>query len=272
MINSTKKLSLCIDVGNTNTVFAIYDGNDFIVQWRTLTVSTRTADQYFVWLQQLMLYNHIKVNDVADGIISCVVPATVYNLKQLFKKYFNTKPYVVGTNNCVLDVEIFLDSPAEVGADRLVNAVAAYEAYGENLIVVDFGTATTFDIIGHQGSYHGGVIAPGINLSIRALQEAAARLPTVEVQAPLTVIGKNTVHAMQSGIYWGYISLIEGICARIENEWKKLATDLPGSLKSMTIIATGGLAPLFSKGTHVIQVVDQDMTIRGLQRILAQQH
>jgi len=261
MIKHSNKLCLCIDVGNTNTVFAIHDGKEFLAQWRTLTVSARTSDQYFVWLQQLMYHKRISSENITSGIIGSVVPTTLYNLRQMFAQYFDADPYIVGSNNCKLDVDILLDIPAEIGADRLVNAIGAYNQYGDDLIIIDFGTATTFDVVGAQGSYHGGVIAPGINLSIKALHEAAARLPTIEICAPPNIIAKNTVHAMQSGVYWGYISLIEGICARIQTEWGR----------PMHIIATGGLAPLFSGGTSLIETVDQDLTITGLYQIFEQQ-
>jgi type III pantothenate kinase len=254
-------LFLCVDVGNTNTVFAVFENSQLVAQWRTVTVAYRTADQYFVWLQQLMRHKSIIGEDIKGGIISSVVPQTIYNLRQLFQIYFGSEPYVVGSKNCPIGIDVFLDTPSEVGADRLVNAVAGYKQYGADLVIVDFGTATTFDVVGENGSYHGGVIAPGINLSVKALQDAAARLPTIEIDIPPSVIAKNTVHAMQSGIYWGYISLIEGICARIQSEWNK----------PMKVIATGGLCTLFAKGTSYIEITDQNLTIMGLSYIYEKQ-
>jgi type III pantothenate kinase len=164
---------------------------------------------------------------------------------------------VVGRADCRLPIEVKVDHPAEVGADRLVNTVAAYETYGPNLIVVDFGTATTFDVIGADGAYRGGVIAPGINLSLEALKNAAAHLPHVDVTMPQAVVGANTIHCLQSGIFWGYVGLIEGLCQRISRERER----------PMTVIATGGLSSLFARGTEVIQHVDPDLTIRGLEMI-----
>lgn len=261
MTRESLPLVLCIDVGNTNTVFALYHEAELVAHWRTLTVASRTADQYFVWFNQLMHHKGLNIRDIRGGIIGSVVPATLYNLRGLFQTYFGTTPYVVGSDTCQLNVKVHLDTPSEIGADRLVNAVAGYEHYGENLIIIDFGTATTFDIVGVQGSYHGGVIAPGIDLSVKALQEAAARLPAIEIAAPLHVIAKNTVHAMQSGVYWGYISLIEGICERIKQEW----------VHPMTVVATGGLASLLAGGTSCVDQVDQNLTISGLRYIYERQ-
>jgi type III pantothenate kinase len=160
----------------------------------------------------------------------------------------------VGKPECALPVEVRVDMPSEVGADRLVNTVAAFHAYGPDLIVVDFGTATTFDVVAHDGAYVGGVIAPGVNLSLDALHHAAAHLPRIDVTQPQQVLGRNTVACMQSGIFWGYVGLIEGICARLAEE----------RARDMKIIATGGLSPLFARGTRAIQTVDQDLTVRGL--------
>ncbi|GMG85217.1 type III pantothenate kinase [Paralimibaculum aggregatum] len=245
---------LAIDVGNTNTVFALHDGRDFVASWRCNTESVRTADQYFVWLNQLMRHSGHDPADIESVVISNVAPAVLFNLRLLCDRYFDTRPLVVGKDGCRLPVDVRVDNPREVGADRLVNTVAAYETYGPNLIVVDFGTATTFDVVGRDGAYVGGVIAPGINLSLSALHAAAAHLPHIDVTMPQKVVGTNTVECMQSGVYWGYIGLIEGICTRISAEKER----------EMTVLATGGLAPLFARGSNLIKHVDGELTMRGL--------
>jgi len=245
---------LAIDVGNTNTVFAVHDGEKFLADWRCNTESARTADQYFVWLRQLMQHRGLDSAKIEEVVISNVAPATLFNLRVLCDRYFGTRPLVVGRPECVLPVDVRVDNPAEVGADRLVNTVAAHKKYGGDLIVVDFGTATTFDVIGHDGAYVGGVIAPGVNLSLDALHHAAAHLPRVDVTRPPHVLGRNTVHCMQSGIYWGYIGLIEGICSRLAAERER----------TMRVIATGGLSPLFARDTDVIEAAEPDLTMEGL--------
>ena len=245
---------LCIDVGNTNTVFALHDGEGFISEWRCNTESVRTADQYFVWLRQLMQHNGLDPSLITEVVISNVAPATLFNLRVLCDRYFHTRPLVVGKDGCRLPVEVRVDNPAEVGADRLVNTVSAHHTYGPNLIVLDFGTATTFDVVGHDGAYVGGVIAPGINLSLEALKQAAAHLPHIDITQPQQVVGTNTVACMQSGAFWGYVGLIEGICARISAEKER----------EMTVIGTGGLSPLFARATPVIKTTDPNLTVRGL--------
>ncbi len=245
---------LAIDVGNTNTVFALYDGENFVSEWRCNTESVRTADQYFVWLSQLMRHRNLDPSRVCDVVISNTAPATLFNLRVLCDRYFGCRPLVVGKPECQLPVEVRVENPAEVGADRLVNTIAAYERYGGELIIVDFGTATTFDTVAQDGAYVGGAIAPGINLSLDALHSAAAHLPRIDVTMPPQVLGRTTVHCMQTGIYWGYVGLIEGIASRIAAE--------RGT--KMRLIATGGLSPLFARGTDAIEEVDPDLTMRGL--------
>lgn len=245
---------LAIDVGNTNTVFALHDGAEAVASWRCNTESVRTADQYFVWLHQLMRHGGHAPSDITEVVISNVAPATLFNLRVLCDRYFGCRPLVVGKEGCKLPVDVRVDNPAEVGADRLVNTVAAFRTYGPNLIVVDFGTATTFDVVGRDGAYVGGVIAPGINLSLEALKNAAAHLPHIDVTMPQRVVGTNTVQCMQSGVFWGYVGLIEGIAARIAAEKER----------EMTVIGTGGLAPLFARGTPILKHVDDSLTIRGL--------
>ncbi len=244
---------LCIDCGNTNTVFSIWDGEKFLSTWRTSTEWQRTADQYFVWLSTLMKAEdlHVTINTV---IISSTVPRVVFNLRVLCDRYFGCRPLVVGKPDCLLPAPPRVDQGTTVGPDRLVNAAGAYDRHGGDLIVVDFGTATTFDVVAHDGAYIGGAIAPGVNLSLEALHHAAAALPHVDISKPLAVIGTNTVHCMQSGVFWGYIGLVRGICDRIKAEYA-----VP-----MQIIGTGGLAPLFETGDVLFDVIEDDLTMHGL--------
>lgn len=244
---------LAIDVGNTNMVFALHDGRAVVAEWRCRTERLRTADEYWVWLVELMRNEGIT-EKIARVVISSVVPQVVFNLRVLSDRYFDTRPLVVGKPEVRIGPEPRVDPTATVGADRLVNALGAFDRYGGDLIIVDFGTATTLDVVGVDGAYEGGVIAPGVNLSLKALHEAAAALPFIDVTKPERVIGTNTVACMQSGIYWGYIGLIEGICARIRAERGR----------KMTVVGTGGLSTLFAQGTDVLEKIDTDLTIHGL--------
>jgi type III pantothenate kinase len=253
---------LAIDVGNTNIVFALVDGTAIRHRWRIKTDANRTADEYAVWLHQSMQMEGARREDIAAVVIASVVPQTLFNLRGLARKYVGAEPMVVGTPGIDYGMPINLPNPAEVGADRIVNAVAAHAEWPGSLVIVDFGTATTFDVVSADGAYDGGVIAPGINLSMDALYRAAARLPRIAVEPPpegLGVIGKGTVHAMQSGVFWGYVGLIEGLVARI-------AAELP---TAPTVIGTGGLASLFGRHTDTISHVDPDLTIKGLLSIHA---
>ena len=199
----------------------------------------------------------IEPKHITAAIISSVVPPALFNLRRLCTKYFKRTPLVVGDPEVDLGIVINADRPKAVGADRLVNTVAGYRTYGGDLILIDFGTATTFDVVGTLGSYEGGVIAPGVNLSMEALHQAAAQLPRIAIERPQAVIGRDTIPAMQSGIFWGYIALIEGLVARIKEEYGK----------PMKVIGTGGLAHLFRHSTTAIEHVDHDLTIRGLRNI-----
>jgi type III pantothenate kinase len=250
---------LVIDAGNTNIVFAVHDGKDVRAEWRAVTETTRTADEYAVLLSPLLALNGLTFDDLDSAIIATVVPAALFDLRLLCRRYLKCEPLVVGDPNLDLGIEIHIDRPEAVGADRLVNTVAAHERYKGALIVVDFGTATTFDIVSAKGDYEGGVIAPGANLSAEALHKGAAMLPRVAIQRTQSVIGKDTVPAMQSGLFWGYIGLIEGLVARIKDEYGE----------PMTVIGTGGLANLFHRQTTVIDHLDPDLTIRGLVMIHA---
>lgn len=248
---------LAIDAGNTNTVFAVFEDEKLLGQWRMATDARRTADEYGVWLLQLMGRAGIDPKRIKHAIVSSVVPQTLFALKSLSYNYFGTELLVVGDPKVKTGISARIERANEVGADRLVNALAARMRYGTPLIIVDFGTATTFDIVDDAGDYVGGIIAPGVNLSLEALHKAAAKLPNVAVEKPAKVIGTSTVSAMQSGIFWGYVSMIEGIATRIRAEYGK----------PMKLIATGGLSSLFGRGTNIIDHQDPDLTIMGLKAI-----
>lgn len=247
---------LAIEQGNTNTLFAVHDGADWVAQWRAATEASRTADEYAVWLSQLMAMRGLDLKALDGCIISSVVPQSMFNLRNLSRRYLGAEPLVIG-ENARLGMEARILKPSEAGADRLVNAIGAHLKYPGDLIVIDSGTATTFDVIAADGAFEGGVIAPGVNLSLQALHEAAAMLPRIAIQKPERVIGKDTVSNMQAGVFWGYISLIEGLVARIKGEWGR----------PMTVIGTGGVASLFEGATDSIDHFDPDLTIRGLLEI-----
>ncbi len=252
---------LAINANNTNTSFAMWDGAALKGSWRTATEGKRTADEYVVWLDHLLALDGLSRAQIEGAAIASVVPETNFNLVTFCRKYCRTDPLVVGDAGVALGTRALVDRPEEVGADRLVNTVAAHDRYGGPLIVVDFGTATTLDVVDGDGNYRGGVIAPGINQSLTALHMAAAKLPSVRIARTERVIGTDTVSCMQSGIYWGYIGLIEGLVGRIKAEFGAA----PGS--RMQVIATGGLAPLFAGATEAIDRVDPDLTLWGLRLI-----
>ena len=244
---------LAIDCGNTDTVFSIWNGVRFLATWRIATDHRRTADEYFVWLSALMMLTRVEAQ-VTEAVISSTVPRVVFNLRVLCDRYFHCRPLVVGKPECRLPVPPRVDQGTTVGPDRLVNSLGGFDRHGGDLIIVDFGTATTFDVVDTDGAYVGGVIAPGVNLSLQALHTAAAALPHVDVAKPARVIGTNTVACMQSGVYWGYVGLIEGIVREVRRE-----RDHP-----MQVIATGGLASLFAQGTELFDRVEDDLTMHGL--------
>ncbi|MBL8644169.1 MAG: type III pantothenate kinase [Rhodospirillaceae bacterium] len=247
---------LAVDCGNTNIVFAVFDGETLRAQWRAATKTDKTADEFGIWLTQVMQHDGVAAADVTAAIIASVVPARNFDLAKLCEKYFKVKPRFIGDAGLALGAEIKIDNPREVGADRVINVIAAHAAYKGPSIVIDFGTATTFDVVDGDGAYCGGVIAPGINLSMEALHMATALLPRIPVRHPgdAPVVGKSTVAAMTSGVFWGYIGLIEGLVARIKAERGE----------AMKVVATGGLAPLFAEATKVIDFIDSDLTLRGL--------
>jgi len=247
---------LAIDQGNTNTLFAVHDGRQWLRQWRTATESTRTADEYAVWLSQLLNLADLSLKDIDGCVISSVVPQSLFNLRNLSRRYLSVEPMVVG-DNVDLGMQVRITKPSEAGADRLVDAIGAHIAYPGDLIVIDSGTATVFDVVAADGGLEGCAIAPGINLSMQALHEAAANLPRIAIQRPAHVIGRDTVESMQAGVFWGYVAMIEGLVRQIKAEWGK----------PMTVIGTGGVASLFEGATASIDKFDHDLTIRGLLEI-----
>lgn len=248
---------LAIDIGNTNLVFALFEGSEVRAQWRISTDRHRSADEYAVWLFSLMALSGLTEKDVSAVIMSSVVPDANFNVKSFVRQYLKLEPTLISSGEVDLGMKVRIDNPRELGADRLINAFAAWSEFNQALIVIDFGTATTFDVVSGKGEYLGGVIAPGINLSLEALQKAAAKLHGIAIQHPGKVIGTSTTTAMQSGIFYGYAGLIEGIVGRIKSERGE----------EMKVIATGGLAPLYGEATKVIDKVDTDLTIRGLHLI-----
>jgi type III pantothenate kinase len=248
---------LGINANNTNTVFAVWDGAELKGAWRAATDAKRTADEYVVWLDHLLALDGLSRADITGTIIASVVPEANFNLLTLCRRYCSSEPLVVGEAGVALGAKALVERPEEVGADRLLNAVAAHDRYKGPLVVVDFGTSTNFDVVDKNGNFCGGVIAPGVNLSMTALHMAAAKLPSVRVRRVERVIGKNTVACMQSGLFWGYVGLIEGLVVRIKREF--------GS--PMRVIVTGGLAPLFEGAIDGIDDIDPDLTLWGLRLI-----
>jgi type III pantothenate kinase len=247
---------LAVDVGNTNLVFALVDRGEIKARWRIATDPRRTADQYSVWLHQLLELEGYGRDDVEGVIIGTVVPRALHNLEVLSAKYFRKTPIIAGQGAAAWPLQLDVDEPQNVGADRALNAIAAHAKYPGDLLVIDFGTATTFDVVGATGAYTGGIIAPGINLSLDALVNAAAKLPRIAIEAPDddSVIGRTTVSQMTIGIYWGYVAMLEGLTERIKHELGR----------PVTVIATGGLATLFDKHTQVFDAIEPDLTIQGL--------
>ncbi len=247
---------LAIDAGNTNLVFALVKSGEVRARWRIATDPRRTADEYAVWLHQLLELEGYESADIKSVIIGTVVPRALHNLEVLAQKYFRVEPLVAGQGAAAWPLALDVDEPQNVGADRALNAIAAHSKYAGDLIVIDFGTATTFDLVDGSGAYKGGIIAPGINLSLDALVNAAAKLPRVAIEAPeeTSVIGLTTESQMIIGIYWGYVAMLEGLTERMKRELGKPAK----------VVATGGLAALFDKHTNVFDAIEPDLTIQGL--------
>lgn len=248
---------LAIDAGNTNIVFALYEESKQVQCWRIRTERGRTADEYAAWLYPLFMAAGLRFDQVSGAVISSVIPDENRNLRELCDSVFTCKPVVIGSDKFDVGVPVKLPNPEQLGADRLMNAAAVNAFYTAPAVVIDFGTATNFDVVDADGAHCGGVLAPGVNLSMDALHTASAKLPKVSVKNPGKVIGTNTESAMQSGLYWGYISMIEGLIVRISGEL---------GAKPL-VIATGGLAQMFADGTDVIQHVDRDLTLKGLVHI-----
>ncbi len=248
---------LTIDSGNTNQVFAVYKDGILLDSWRLATQVDRTLDEYALYVRDFFSHQHLDFESISDVVICNVVPKTARDLKAFVTKYLQVQPLMIQDVRDHLGMKFLVDYPNEVGQDRLVGAVAAYQRYGGNSLVIDFGTATNFEVINKDGDYCGGVIAPGVNLSAKALTQAAAQLPQFDIALPARVMGTSTVEAMQSGIYWGYVGLIEGIVARMEAEQGVFSK----------VIATGGLASLFSQSIKRIDHVDLHLTLDGMQII-----
>ena len=252
---------LAIDAGNTNCVFALVQDGAIKTRWRIATDPRRTADEYAVWLHQLLELEGYSRKDVSQVIIATVVPRALHNLEVLSSKYFGVEPLIAGQGGAEWPIALDVDEPQSVGADRALNTIAAHAKHSGDLIVIDFGTATTFDAVDFSGAYKGGIIAPGINLSLDALVAAAARLPRIAIAAPEdeSVIGRTTETQMLIGVYWGYVAMIEGLVARMKAEIGR----------PVTVIATGGLAILFDKHTDAFDVIEPDLTIQGLALLAA---
>jgi len=253
---------LAIDAGNTNVVFALVDGDDIRARWRIATDPRRTADEYVVWLNQLLELEGLGREAVTAVIIGTVVPRALHNLSVLAIKYFGVEPLVAGQGTAEWPIALDVDEPQNVGADRALNAIAAHARHKGDVIIIDFGTATTFDVVDYSGAYKGGIIAPGINLSLDALVAAAAKLPRIAIEAPesTSVIGRTTTSQMLTGVYWGYVAMIEGLVARLKAEIGR----------PVTVIATGGLAPLFERHGKLFDAVEPDLTVQGLSLLYKQ--
>ncbi|MEZ5669184.1 MAG: type III pantothenate kinase [Alphaproteobacteria bacterium] len=248
---------LAVDIGNTNTVLGVYRDAEKIGEWRIATDPERTADEIAAVMSRLTELRGLAFTAIDGAIIASVVPLATPNMERMCRRYLKLDPMIVGQSDLELGIKIMVERPEQVGADRLVNAVGGHIQYDGPLLLIDFGTATTFDIVDADGNYHGGVFAPGIRHSANALYSVAAKLPRIDIQATPRIIGKTTVQAMQSGVFWGYVSMIEGLTARIQHEFGA----------PMTVIATGGLGTLFAGSCSAIHEVDPDLTLRGLVEI-----
>ncbi len=246
---------LVLDVGNTNTTLGLYDGANLVQSWRLTSERQRTVDEYGMMCRSLLHLCDLPSTTITDMAISSVVPPLDFTLFKMAEKFFSLRPLFVSTANAGMPV--LIDNPAEAGSDRIVNAVAAYEKYGGPCIIVDFGTSTNFDVVSKPGEFIGGVICPGIQISADALFQRAARLYRVDIRHPEKVIGTNTTACVQSGLYFGSIGLVDGILERMVDE----LGDQP------RVLATGGLASLIGKGSRLIEIIDQDLTLEGLRLI-----
>jgi type III pantothenate kinase len=248
---------LAIDVGNTNSKFAVFDGDKLVSQYRLRTEAKRTADEYAAWVTQLMHLQGFEPRTITGAIVASVVPSVNPNLRRLCQTYFGTELLIVGEPDCNLGIKVLIDRPQDAGADRLVGVIAGYKKYGGPLITVDFGSATTFDMADKDGNFIGGVLAPGVELTIESFYLMTARLPRIRVERPEKVIGKATVPAMQSGIFWGYVGLIESLIKRIRAEYGE----------PMKVVATGGLADVFKDEIGLFDAIEPDLMSLGLLEI-----
>lgn len=250
---------LAFDVGNTNIVLGVFEDGKLIKNWRMQTYHNRSADEYGMVINQLFEYEGLDISKVEDVIISTVVPSTLYTLQHLSTKYFGIRALVIGPG-VKTGLKIRYDNPEQVGSDRIVNAVAALTKYGGPLIVVDFGTATTFCGVTEDWEYIGGAIAPGLKISSEALFEKTAKLPKVELEVPNSTIGKNTIESMQAGLVYGHMGMIEGLCKKMTDE----LIEFTGTKKKITVVATGGIASMMEQGVACIDHVDKMLTLEGL--------
>ena len=249
---------LAIDVGNTNIVWALLDDNGKIChKWRLNTAENKTADEYLFWFKNTINQQGLNLEEISGAIIGSVVPSKIFAIKNMCQKFFKKAPLVIGEANVKLSGQALINNPLEVGADLMCNVIGAYKEYGGNLLIIDFGTATTFDVVDNDGNFIGSSFVSGVKISLEALYQKTALLPQIELAKPAQIIGRDTVEAMQSGIFWGYLSLVEGLIARIIKEYGK----------SLKVIATGGLANVFAEETSVFDIVDADITLKGLYHI-----
>ena len=247
---------LAIDIGNTNIVLGLYQGKNLITHWRLATQAERTADEYGVILTQLVEHGGFRCEQISAIAVSCVVPPMLTTTQELASRFFDREPLIIGPG-IKTGMPILYENPKDVGADRIVNGIAAYDKYRDACIVVDFGTATTIDLISPKGEYVGGAIAPGLSISLEALVQRASKLPHIEIVKPKEVVGRNTVNSIQAGIFYGYVGLVDGLVKRIQKEQNV----------HVKVVATGGLAPLVASECATIDEVDEFLTLDGLRII-----
>jgi len=245
---------LAIDVGNTNSKFAVFDGDKLVSQYRLRTEAKRTADEYAAWVTQLMHLQGFEPRTITGAILASVVPPVNPHLRRLCQTYFHTDLLIVGEPDCKLGIKVLIERPQDVGADRLVGVIAGHTKYGGPLITVDFGSATTFDLADRDGNFVGGVLAAGVELTLESFYLMTARLPRIRVEKPAKVIGTGTVTAMQSGIFWGYVGLIDSLLKRIKAEYGQ----------AMKVVATGGLANVFKDEIGLFDAIEPDLMSLGL--------
>lgn len=248
---------LVVDIGNTNIVIGVYKGDDIVGSWRMVTRSEKTSDEYGVFILNLLKYNNIEKSDIKSAIVSSVVPNVMHSFENALRKYFNIEPIIVGPG-IKTGITIATDNPREVGADRIVGIVAAYEMFGGPLIVIDFGTATTYDVVSEKGEFKYGITSPGIQISADALWQRTAQLPSVEIKKPASILAKNTVTSIQAGLVYGYIGQVEYIIKKIKEEMK---------IDKMKVVATGGLGRIIYDETDTIDVYDPQLLFKGLKII-----